>query len=112
MFQIRRWPPGYVLFAGFGGLLILMTAVGVDALRIMHQAETSNTEIRRIFLLRNHALGEIRAGIYVSGTLARYYLLANASASADAQRNQLRVTECQTERCPRHLLPLTYSQRI
>ena len=68
MFQIRRWPPGYVLFAGFGGLLILMTAVGVDALRIMHQAETSNTEIRRIFLLRNHALGEIRAGIYVSGT--------------------------------------------
>ena len=97
MFQTRRWPPGYVLFGGFGGLLILMSAAGVDALRIMHQAEMSNTEIRRMFLLRNHALGEIRAGIYVSGTLARDYLLANASASADAQRNQLRVTERQTD---------------
>ena len=97
MFQLRRWPSGYVLFGGFGGLLLLMTVAGVDALRMLRQAQTINAEIRRTFLFRNHALEKIRAGIYLSGTLARDYLLANAAASADAQRNTLRTTERETD---------------
>jgi signal transduction histidine kinase len=97
IFQFRRWAPRYVLFAGFGGLLILMSAVGVDALRMMRQAKANNSEIRGAFLFRNGALEEIRAGIYISGTLARDYLLANDPASAQAQRDQLRATERQTD---------------
>ena len=44
--QRRRWPAGYVLFAGFGSLLVLMGVVGVDALRMMSEAKTSNLSIR------------------------------------------------------------------
>jgi len=97
MFQLRRWPSGYVLFGGFGGLLILMTTAGADALHLLRQAQTSNAEIRRTFMFRNHALEEIRAGIYLSGTVARDYLLANAAANAEAERNTLRTTERQTD---------------
>jgi signal transduction histidine kinase len=93
----RRWSPGRVLFAGFGGLLALMALAGVDALLVLRQAKANNAGLRRSFLTRSHALDQIRSGIYVSGTLARDYLLAADSEAAEQQRAKLRATERQTE---------------
>ncbi len=95
--QIGRWSPGYVLFAGFGGLLVLMGSAGVDALRMMREAKAGNAEIRRNSLSRDHALEEIRAGIYISGTVARDYLLAADPDGARVQRDKLAVIERQTD---------------
>ncbi len=92
-----RWSPGRVLFAGFGGLLVLMALAGIDALLVLRQAKANNAEMRRGFLTRSHALDQIRSGIYVSGTLARDYLLAADSAAAEQQRVKLRATERETD---------------
>ena len=97
VFRRWSWNPRHVLFAGFGGLLALMMFGSVDALIMMRQAKVSNAEIRRTFLSRSHALEEIRGGIYVSGTLARDYLLAADAAAAESQRSKLRATRQQTE---------------
>src|SRR5438477_2810085 len=96
---VRRWSwnPRHILFAGFGGLLALMAFSSIDALMMMRQAKVSNAEIRRSFLSRSHALEEIRGGIYVSGTLARDYLLATDAAAAESQRSNLRATRVRTE---------------
>jgi signal transduction histidine kinase len=85
------------LFAGFGGLLALMTLAGVDALALLRQIKISNAGMRRIFLTRGHSLDQIRSGIYVSGTVARDYLLAADSSAAEEQRAKLRSIQHETE---------------
>ena len=93
----RRWSSGRLLLAGFGGLLALMSLAGVDALVVLRQAKISNAGMRRSFLARGHSLDQIRSGIYVSGTLARDYLLASDSAAAEEQRVKLREIQRETE---------------
>ena len=93
----RRWSSGRLLLAGFGGLLALMILAGVDALVVLRQAKISNAGVRRSFLARGHSLDQIRSGIYVSGTLARDYLLASDSAAAEEQRVKLREIQRETE---------------
>jgi signal transduction histidine kinase len=93
----RRWSSGRLLLAGFGGLLALMILAGVDALVVLRQAKISNTGMRRSFLDRGHSLDQIRSGIYVSGTLARDYLLASDSSAAEEQRAKLRAIQRETE---------------
>jgi signal transduction histidine kinase len=93
----RRWSSGRLLLAGFGGLLALMCLAGVDALWVLRQAKNSNAAMRRTFLIRGHSLGQIRSGIFVSGTMARDYLLATDSQDVDQQRAKLREVERATE---------------
>ena len=93
----RRWSSGRLLLAGFGGLLALMILAGVDALVVLRQAKISNTGMRRNFLARGHSLDQIRSGIYVSGTLARDYLLASDSSAAEEERAKLRAIQRETE---------------
>lgn len=93
----QRLRPGRLLLAGFGGLLALMGIEGLDALVVLRQAKISHAEMRRKFLTRGHSLDQIRSGIYVSGTLARDYLVAADSAAAEEQRGRLGATERETE---------------
>jgi signal transduction histidine kinase len=93
----RRWSSGRLLLAGFGGLLALMCLAGVDALVVLRQAKIGNAGMRRNFLTRGHSLDQIRSGIYVSGTLARDYLLAADFAAAAEQRARLGAIQHQTE---------------
>ena len=93
----RRWSSGRLLLAGFGGLLALMILAGVDALVVLRQAKISNAGMRRSFLARGHSLDQIRSGIYVSGTLARDYLLASDSSAAEEERAKLRAIQRETE---------------
>src|SRR5579871_875184 len=63
------------LLAGFGSLLLIMTAAGVDALRVLHNFRASDDRIRREFLFQNHVLNDIHSQVYLSGTYVRDYLL-------------------------------------
>jgi len=63
----------------------------------LRQAETGNATMRGTFLIRSHSLDQIRYGIFVSGTLARDYLLAGDSPDVDQQRAKLRQVERATE---------------
>jgi len=74
-----------------------MAIAGVDALLVFHQAKTTNAALRNSFLARSRALEQIRAGIYISGTMARDYLLARRPEEAITQRAKLKQTENETD---------------
>src|SRR5579863_1248875 len=71
-----------LLLAGFGGLLVLMLAGGVDSLIRLHQVNRQEAGLREVYLQRALSLEQIRAGIYQSSILLRDYLLADDSRSA------------------------------
>jgi len=88
-----RWGTRIVLAAGFGGVLALMAAVGLDSLRVLRQTQASNSEIHRDFLVRERTLEQIRTGLYQSGSAVRDYVLFEPGQSAaEALRAELRTT--------------------
>jgi signal transduction histidine kinase len=74
-----------MLFAGFGGLLVLMLAAGVDALLVLRNVRSSDAQVRDVYFRRTKALDEVRAGIYQSAIVMRDYLLASEPQVATAQ---------------------------
>jgi signal transduction histidine kinase len=78
-----------VLALGFGGLLCIMAAAGIDALRVLQQFRQSDDQIRNRYLSENHVLNEIRSDVYLSGTYVRDYLLEPDPGRADAYRKSL-----------------------
>ena len=64
-----------VLFAGFGGLLLLMAFAEFDGIRALRQIQTANDEVSGDFLKRTQVLERIRANVYLSGTYVRDFLL-------------------------------------
>ena len=71
-----------VLLAGFGGLLTLMLAGGIDSLIRLHDVNRQEAGLREVYLQRALSLEQIRAGIYQSSILLRDYLLAGDSQSS------------------------------
>src|SRR5215510_13998986 len=83
-----------VLFAGFGGLLLLAAFDGIQALA---QIRAANDRIREDFLLRTRLLERIRGDVYVSGTYVRDYLLEPESGKAEGHRYSLLETRNDTD---------------
>jgi signal transduction histidine kinase len=81
-----------VLIPGFGGLLLLLTAAGIDGIRALGQIQSANDAIREDFLHRTRLLERIRGDVYVSGTYARDYLLEPQSGQAEGHRFSLAET--------------------
>lgn len=75
-----------VLFAGFGGLLLLMAFAEFDGVRALRQIQTANDEISGDFLKRTQILERIRAQVYVSGTYVRDFLLEPDQQKAEQNR--------------------------
>jgi signal transduction histidine kinase len=73
----------FALIAGFGGVLALMAAAGVDSIRALARIQATNLEITHSFLDRNRALERIRASLYLSGTYVRDYLLDPDAPAAE-----------------------------
>src|SRR5882724_8364550 len=71
-----------LLLAGFGGLLLLMLAGGIDSLIRLHDVNRQEAGLREVYLQRALSLEQIRAGIYQSSILLRDYLLAGDSRSS------------------------------
>jgi signal transduction histidine kinase len=80
-----------VLVVGFGALLAMMALAGIDSIRVLVQIQARNLEIRRNYLIRNRALEQIRAGLYVSGTSAQDYLLEHDALAAENYRGNLQA---------------------
>jgi len=85
------------LVVGFGSLLIIMALAGLDALRVLQNFRSSEAQIRRQFLFRNHVLNDIRGQVYLSGTYVRDYLLDPESERAEAYRASLQQVRRQME---------------
>ena len=77
------------LVVGFGGLLMIMAAAGIDTLRVLQEFRRSDDQIRRRYLSQNHVLNNVRSDVYLSGTYVRDYLLDPDPERAVAYRASL-----------------------
>lgn len=77
------------LVIGFGGLLLIMAAAGVDALSVLRTYRQNDEQIRGRYLSQNHVLNDIRSDVYVSGTYVRDYLLEPDPDRAESFRTSL-----------------------
>ena len=87
----------FALGAGFGGLLAIMALAGIYGIRVLQQIRRNDNQIRRQFLLQNHALNEIRSQLYLSGTYVRDYLLEPEPGRAETYRASLEEVHAQME---------------
>ena len=78
------------LLLGFGGLILLLVVSGLDAVQVLGQLRSSNSAIRREFLVRENRLEKIRSELYLSGTYVRDYLLEPDPSAAERHRVSLR----------------------
>ena len=74
-----------MLIAGFGGLMLLLVAAGIDALLVLQNVRASDAQVRDVYFRRSRALDEVRSGIYQSAIVMRDYLLASDRNIAAAQ---------------------------
>lgn len=85
MFKRSRFASRQFLFAGFGGLLLLMIVAGVSALVVLREVRSSDKRERSLYLRRATALDLVRTGIYQSAIVMRAYLLATDLQQAESQ---------------------------
>jgi signal transduction histidine kinase len=78
------------LFAGFGGLLLLMIVMGLSAISSMYQIELRERNIREQYLVRDRAIESLRSNTYLSGTYIRDFLLADSDRLAEASKEHFR----------------------
>jgi signal transduction histidine kinase len=88
--------PWLALVSGFGGLLLLMAAAETSTLAMLNRLRNSETRLQHHFLERSRTLEEIRSSIYLSGTVARDFLLA-PEAGAHAQLADLNGLQRKTD---------------
>lgn len=74
-----------ILFAGFGGLVLLILIAGADAIFVLREVRTRDAQVRDLYFQRSRALDDIRSGIYQSAIVMRDYLLASDPQAGTAQ---------------------------
>ena len=77
-----------LLWAGFGGLLLLMGVLGLSALSFLYRIELRQEQVRRDYVERDRALEKLRSNIYLSGTYGRDFLLDGGESMAAAHKAQ------------------------
>jgi len=87
----------FVFFVGFGGLLLLLVALGVSAISFLSQIKVREESIRQEYVARDRVLQALRAEIYTSGTHIRDFLLDTDDALANEHREQFLDTRHQIE---------------
>jgi signal transduction histidine kinase len=85
------------LFAGFGGLLLLMAILGLSAISSLYRIELREEKIRQEYLVRDRALESLRSNAYVSGTCIRDFLLAADDRLAADSKAQFLQTQDEIE---------------
>jgi signal transduction histidine kinase len=74
-----------------------MALAGIYGIRVLQQIRRNENQIRRQFLLQNHALNEIRSELYLSGSYVRDYLLEPEPGRAETYRASLEEVHRQME---------------
>jgi signal transduction histidine kinase len=83
------------LFAGFGGLLVLLGVLGLSAISFLSQIKVREEKIREDYVNRDRVLQNLRSDIYTSGTYVRDFLLDTNDAFAAGHRDQFLETQRQ-----------------
>jgi signal transduction histidine kinase len=83
------------LFAGFGGLLVLLAVLGLSAISSLTQIKAQEEQIRRDYVNRDRVLQSLRSDIYSSGTHVRDFLLDTNDTFAAGHREQFFETQRQ-----------------
>src|SRR5579872_7169927 len=86
-----------LLFAGFGGLLLLLGFLGLSAISFLSQIEVREEKIRQDYVSRDGVLQKLRSTIYTSGTHVRDFLLDSSDARAAEDRRQFLETRLQIQ---------------
>jgi signal transduction histidine kinase len=81
------------LFAGFGGLLVLLGVLGLSAISFLSQIKVREEKIRRDYVIRDRVLQNLRSDIYTSGTYVRDFLLDTNDAFAAGHKEQFLETQ-------------------
>jgi signal transduction histidine kinase len=76
-----------LLWVGFGGLLLLMTVIGLSAVSFLYQIQHRQEQIREQYVERDRILAKLRSDIYLSGTYVRDFLLDNDETLARTHKN-------------------------
>jgi signal transduction histidine kinase len=85
------------LFAGFGGLLVLLGVLGLSAISFLSQINAREEAIRHDYVNRDRVLQRLRSDIYTSGTYIRDFLLDTNDAFAAGHREQFLDTQRQLQ---------------
>jgi signal transduction histidine kinase len=91
----NRWQTRIALFAGFGGLLVLLGVLGLSAISFLSQIKAREEIIQRDYVNRDRLLQSLRSEIYTSGTYIRDFLLDPNDAFAAGHRDQFLETQRQ-----------------
>ena len=81
------------LFAGFGGLLVLLGVLGLSAISFLSQIKVQEENIRQDYVRRERVLQNLRSDIYTSGTYVRDFLLDTNDVFAAGHRDQFLETQ-------------------
>jgi signal transduction histidine kinase len=82
-----------LLWAGFGGLLLLMGVLGLSAISFLYQIEIRQERIRQDYVERDRTLERLRAQIFLSGTYFRDLLLDTSETLASHHKEQFLETK-------------------
>src|SRR5580704_4699113 len=86
-----------LLFAGFGGLLLLLGVFGLSAISFLSEIELREEKIRQDYVTRDEVLQKMRSTIYTSATHIRDFLLDSSDARAAQDRRQFLETRLQIQ---------------
>ena len=86
-----------LLFAGFGGLLLLLGFFGLSAISSLSEIKVREERIRQDYLSRDGVLRKLRSTIYTSGTHVRDFLLDSSDTRATEDRRQFLASRGQIE---------------
>ena len=87
----------FLLFAGFGGLLLLLGFFGLSAISFLSRIKVREERIRQDYVSRDSVLQRLRATIYTSGTHVRDFLLDASDLRAKEDRRQFLESKQQIE---------------
>src|SRR4051812_45248320 len=77
-----------LLWVGFGGLLGLLTFIGINTFSAVGQVQVRNERIPTEYLARAALLERLRSEMYLSGTYVRDFLLETDEHKADVYRQE------------------------
>ncbi len=93
----RRRQTRILLWAGFGGLLLLLGVLGLSAISFLYQIEIRQERIRQDYVERDRALEQLRSNIYLSGTYIRDFLFDASETRGEAHKAQFLATRVKIE---------------
>ncbi len=82
----------FLLWIGFGGLLLLMGVLGLSAISFLYRIEIRQEKLRQDFVERDRTLERLRSNIFLSGTYIRDFLVDTDEVLASKHKIQFLAT--------------------